>query len=106
MGDYATGGRALIDNLNRKTYYEDSNFRVYLEEINNQVVIHVVIYNFSKSIFKDVKRVWAEVLVKMYYLGYEEVFAYTKDNRIIKMIGGAKMVGDAKGYEVWKWELN
>lgn len=92
--------------INRKTYYVDDNFKVYLEEINEQIAIHVAIGNFSKAIFKDIKRVWAEILVKMYFLGYEEVFAYTKDNRIIKMIGGAKMIGQHQDYEVWKWELN
>lgn len=92
--------------MERKTYYEDENFRVYLEDINGQVAIHVAIYNISKSVFKQIKQKWAEVLVKMYYAGYEEVFAYTKDSRIVKMIGGAEMVGEAKGYEVWKWELN
>lgn len=92
--------------MQRETYYENNDFRVYLEEINGQVAIHVAIYNFSKAIFKDIKAIWAEVLIQMYYAGYEEVFAYTKDNRIVKMIGGATMVGEAKGYEVWKWELN
>lgn len=92
--------------MQRKTYHEEDNFKVYLEEINEQVAMHVAINTFSKAVLKDIKRVWAEILVKMYFLGYEEVFAYTKDNRIIKLIGGAKLVGQHQDYEVWKWELN
>lgn len=92
--------------MERRTYYEDNDFRVYLEEINDNVVIHVAIYNFSKAIFTRIKEVWAEVLIKMYFAGYEDLFAYTKDNRIIRMIGGAKMIGQRQDYEVWKWELN
>lgn len=89
----------------RKTYTENENFKVYLEEINDQVFIHVGIHNFSKAILKQIKEVWAEIMVKMFFLGYEEAFAYTKDNRIIKLIGGAKKVGQHQNYEVWKWEL-
>lgn len=92
--------------MQRKTYYEDDNFRVYLEEINGEVAIHVAIFTFSKSIFKQIRSVWAEVALKMYFLGYEKLFAYTKDNRIIKMIGGAKMLKEVEDYEVWEWELN
>lgn len=91
--------------MQRRTYYEEDNFKVYLEEINGQVAIHVAIYKFSKAILKDIKRVWAEVMVKMYLLGYEAAFAYTKDNRIVKLIGGAEKVGEHQNYEVWKWEL-
>lgn len=92
--------------MERKTYYQDENFRVYLEEIKEQVFIHVAITNFSKSILKDIKAVWAEIVLKMFFQGYEELFAYTKDNRIIKMVGGAKKIGQHQEYEVWKWELN
>jgi hypothetical protein len=115
MGDWPSGLRtsaseyaklqAEVD-YKRDTYYENENFRVWLEEIKDQVAVHVVIHKFSASILKDIKRVWAEVLVKMYFLGYEEVFTYTKDDRIVKLIGGATLVGEHQDYEVWKWELN
>lgn len=115
MGDWPSGLKTSASEYaklqqevgyKRDTYYENENFRVWLEEIKGQVAIHVVIHKSSKEIIKDIKRVWAEVIVKMYFLGYEEVFTYTKDNRIVKLIGGATMVGEGAGYEVWKWELN
>lgn len=92
--------------MERKTYYENEDFRIYLEEIQEQVFIHVVIKNFSKGILDDIKAVWAEILIKMYFLGYEYLFTYTKDNRIVNMIGNAQKVGTHKQYEVWRWELN
>jgi len=92
--------------FDRRTYYQNDNFKVYLEEIDEQVFIHVAIYEFSKSILKDIKRVWAEVVVKLFFEGYENLFAYTKDNRIIKLIGGAEKIGQHDNYEVWKWDLN
>lgn len=89
----------------RETYYQDDDIKVYLEEINTEVFMHVGIYNMSKSILRKIREKWGEIVIKMYYLGYEEVFAYTKDSRIIKMIGGAEKIGEYKGYEVYKWEL-
>lgn len=90
----------------RKTYYQNDDFKVYLENINDQVFIHVGIDKATKGVVSLIKQVFAEVVLKMYFLGYEELFAYTKDNRIVKMIGGAKYLDSHQGYEVWKWELN
>lgn len=92
--------------MRRETYYQDNDIKVYLEEIDNNVFIHVGIYNMSKSILRKIKEKWGEIVLKMYYLGYEEVFAYTKDNRIINLIGGAEKIGKEKDYEVYKWDLN
>lgn len=89
----------------RKTYYEDEDIKVYLENINDCVFIHVGIHNMSKSVLRKIKEKWGEVVLKMYALGYEELFAYTKDSRIINMIGGSEKLDQAKGYEVYKWDL-
>lgn len=92
-------------NFERKTYYEDEDFRVYLENINDQVFIHVAIFNAVKSSFNRIKEKWGEIVIKMYNLGYEELFAYTKDSRVVNMIGGAEKIGESQGYEVYKWDL-
>lgn len=91
--------------FDRVTYYQDEDIKVYLEEINEQVFVHVAIYNFSKSVLNKIKAKWGEVVQKMYINGYEELFAYTKDNRIVKMIGYPEKIGQHEEYEVWKWEL-
>lgn len=89
----------------RKTYYKDEDIHVYLEEIDEQVFLHVGIQNMSKSILKKIKEKWGEVVIRMYYAGYNEAYAYTKDNRIINLIGGADKIGEHKGYEVYRWAL-
>jgi hypothetical protein len=94
-----------MNNFERKTYYEDDDIRVYLENIDNNVFIHVGIFNMSKSILRKIKEKWGEVVIKMYFLGYEELFAYSKDKRIINMIGGAELIGQGGEYEVYKWDL-
>lgn len=93
-------------NYERATYYETEDYRVYVEMINDLPFVHVAIFNFSKKILEEIKEVWAQVVLDAYFEGYEYLFAYTEDNRIIKMIGGAEMIGAAEGREVWKWELS
>lgn len=96
----------MTTKFERKTYYQDDDFKVYLENIDEQVFLHVGITNATKEVIHRIKEVWAEIITKMYFLGYEHVFAYTKDNRIIKMIGGAQYLDNYEDYEVWKWDLN
>lgn len=90
----------------RKDYYKDDDFKVYLEEIDKQIFIHVAIDNFSRPILRRIQEKWGEVAIKVYENGYNELFAYTKDSRIIKMIGGAKKIGQHEKYEVWEWALD
>ena len=100
------GDRKVLRKLNRRTYKETDDFRIWLEDINDQLVVHVIIYNPSPSVLKQIKESWGELMIDCYFQGYEDVFTYTKDNRIIHYIGNAKMVGKHQDYEVWKWELN
>lgn len=95
--------------FHRKTYYEDDDFHVYLELIGEQLFVHVVIYKTSKEVIKRIKEKWEEVVVEAWFEGFEDLFTYTNDNRIINIIGNAEKLGDhhinGKDYEVFKWEL-
>lgn len=92
--------------LNRRVYEKTNDYQVWLEDINNQLFVHVAIYNPSKEVIKSIKEAWAHVLLDAWFDGYEEVFTYTKDNRIINIIGGAEKIGQHEEYEVWKWDLS
>lgn len=89
----------------RKTYYRDDDVHVYLENIDDQVFVHVGIDHATKETVDRIKEKWGEIVMKMYFLGYEELFAYTKDPRIVNMIGGAEKIGQHQDYEVYKWDL-
>lgn len=97
--------RAVLKQLNRRTYEETDDYKVWLEDINEQLFVHVAIYNPSKDVVQDIKEAWANIMLDAWFDGYEDVFTYTKDSRIIKMIGGAQKIGQHEDYEVWKWEL-
>lgn len=98
-------GIGLPEGFERKTYYQDEDFRVYLEYFSDQLFVHVHIHNFNRDVLKRIKEQWSLVMIDAFMEGFENVFAYTKDNRIIKMIGNAIYIETAGGYEVWKWEL-
>ena len=98
--------RAVLKQLNRRTYEETDDYKVWLEDINEQLFVHVAIYNPSKDVVQNIKEAWANIMLDAWFDGYEDVFTYTKDSRIVKMIGGAQKVGQHEDYEVWKWELN
>ena len=97
--------RAVLKQLNRRTYEETDDYKVWLEDINEQLFVHVAIYNPSKDVVQNIKEAWANIMLDAWFDGYEDVFTYTKDSRIVKMIGGAQKVGQHEDYEVWKWEL-
>lgn len=96
----------ILKSLNRRTYQETEDFRIWLEDISDQLFVHVEIYNATKGAVQQIKEGWAELLIDCYFQGYENLFCYTKDNRIVKMMGGAKKIGEHDGYEVWQWVLN
>lgn len=97
---------AMPKDFQRKTYFENDDFRVYLEYFSEQLFIHVAIFRATPSVFTEIKEKWAEVMIDAYFQGFEEVFAYSQDIRIIEMIGGAEKVGEHENYEVWKWVLS
>lgn len=98
--------RQTLKQLNRRTYEETDDYKVWMEDIGEQLFIHVAIYNVTKEVIGQVKEAWANIMLDAWFDGYEEVFTYTKDSRIINIIGGAHKIGEHEDYEVWKWELN
>lgn len=91
--------------MTKRVFYADDDFILILEELNEQAFVHVHLNEFSRKIFKKLLEQWKEVLMRFYLLGYEEIFTYTKDPRIVNMVGGAQKIDEHEGYEVYKWEL-
>lgn len=90
----------------KTVYYEDNDIKIVLEEIGEQMFIHVGIFNMTKEILNKIREKWGEVVISLYFEGYENLYTYTKDNRIVKLIGSPEYVDTADGIEVWKWDLS
>lgn len=89
----------------RRRYYIDENIEVILEEANGDVYVHVGLNTVNKDIVRKVRELWAEIVMKVYVAGYDALYTYTKDKRVVDLIGGADHVGDAEGFGVYKWDL-
>lgn len=90
----------------RTTWYEDEDYHMTYELIDNMVFVHVTFDRFSKKVLSDLKEKWLGFKLKLYSLGYEYVFTYTKDTRIVNLIGGGQQIGRWNNYKVIAWDLN
>ena len=95
---------------NVKTYYEDADYKVSLEELDDELFVHVQFFHVTRPILHSALKVWAEIKAKCYWLGYEHIYAYTKDERMTKFFPGSTVAGEytnhGVNYKVLSWELN
>lgn len=97
--------------LERKTWFKNKDYHMTYEETidpktkGEVVFVHVVFDNFSKRVLEDLREKWNDFKTKLYLLGYEFVFTYTKDMRIVKLIEGGKVIGQYENYKVVVWDL-
>lgn len=97
--------------MSRTTFYRTKDYTLSFENINGYLFVHIGVRNFSKAILTSMKKAWWEFSRYAYFEGYEEIFAYTCDPRIAKMVGGAVEIGQDDpdlvntGLRMFKWEL-
>lgn len=89
----------------RRSYYKDDDFEVVLEHADGRVFVHVGIDRATKGAIKRIQQKWGEVVFKVYRAGFTELYTYTDDPRIVRMIGGAELIGKTELHEVYKWDL-
>lgn len=93
----------------RRTYFENEDFDLSLEEKDGHLFVHLVFFNVTKKAVNRVKAVWEEVRAKCYWLGYEQINTYTKDLRVVKLFDNYELLGefdlDGEKYEVARWVL-
>lgn len=95
---------------NKQIYYEDEDCTVTLEEFEQEVFFHFSLNKANRNIIERMLMIFSEVKAKLYWLGYEAVYTYTKDKRMFKFFPGGEVLGTFKyngdKYEVGKWALN
>ena len=93
----------------KKTFYEDDRFKIYLEEVDGYLMVHLAAYEFSKSILQEIKGFWETIRESAYNAGYNEIYTYSKEPRMFHFFPGAEKLGDVEKdgvtYGVWKWAL-
>lgn len=96
--------------MSRSVFVADDDFILKWEKINDQLFVHIEVVNASKSMWERVKDAWLRFQAQAYFEGYEAIYTYTKDERVVKMIGGAHPLTDERlgaipGWRMFKWEL-
>lgn len=97
--------------MSRQVFYENDDFTLSLEEINEQAFVHIEIYRFSKSVLEDILEQWKQILMRFYLLGYDAIYTYTRDPRIVNLVGGSEEIGQDDpdlnnlGVRMYKWDL-
>ncbi len=93
----------------KKTFYEDDNYKISLEEVDGYLMIHVAIYEFSKAILKELKHHWAVIRERAYASGYDKIYTYSQEERMFKFFPNATKLGEVEKdgitYGVWQWDL-
>lgn len=96
--------------MSRKTFVNDPDFILQWEKINDQLFVHIEIVKASKAMWERVKAAWLQFQAQAYFEGYEDIYTYTRDERTVRMIGGAHPLTDQRldripGWRMFKWEL-
>lgn len=99
----------MISNYIKKVFYEDDRFKITLEEVDGYLMVHLAVYEFSKSILKEIKVLWKDIRDRSYMSGYDKIYTYTREPRMFKFFPEAEKLGEFEKsgltYEVWVWEL-
>ena len=93
-----------------KTIFEDDDCKVSLEELEGKLFVHVKLFRATRPVLDKLQEIWAAIRDKCYWLGYEAIYTYTKEPRMVKFFPGSEFLGgyDYKGekYGVYQWALN
>lgn len=93
-----------------KVIHKDEDCKITLEELDGKLFVHVGLFKFSRPVLEKLLIIWATIKAKCYYLGYEAIYTYTRDPRIVKFFPNGEELGDyeyqGQNYKVFQWVLN
>lgn len=93
------------------TLVETDNYIVRGEEKDGLVFLHCDVENFNKTVLKEMREVFKEILSSFYFGGYDEVFTYVEKDKakFSHTIKPAEVISSftnlGKEYEVLRWDL-
>lgn len=75
------------------TIYEDEDFRIQGELLDEHFFVHVETYNYSKSVKKKMDSVWEDIKEEVWMNGWDFVFSYNTNTKFAELFGGKKVEG-------------
>lgn len=94
--------------MSKAIYAEDDDLQLWVEVVNDCLFVHVHLHKFSPPVLNKLKVAWEHLQTASYFDGWEQIFTYTKDPRIVSLIGGAEEVVSKDlptGWRMFQWEL-
>ena len=100
----------LLAMSKREVFIADPSFTLKWEKLEGQLFVHIEVVEASASIISRIKEAWMSFMAQAYFEGYEDIFTYTRDPRIVNIVGGAielkdDRLNDAPGWRMYKWDL-
>lgn len=93
----------------KKVFYQDDDITVTLEEADGNLMAHLYASKVSIPIAKRILELWNVICERAYWQGYEEIYTYSNEPRMFKLVKGGEEVGEFNkngvNYKVWKWDL-
>lgn len=96
--------------MSKAIYAEDKDLQLWVEVLNECLFVHVNLRRFDKKVLEKLRVAWEHLQTAAYFDGWEAIYTYTKDPRIVNIIGEAVEVEVSSkvkeaGVRLFKWEL-
>lgn len=89
----------------KQVWHESEEYIIEWQHLNEHLFIHVQIFEFSKRILKEMRKHFEEIKEQAKSQGYEFLFSFTKDERVIRLAGPWVVSGEHEGFKIISWEL-
>lgn len=88
---------------------EDMSIRAEVDEFT-QVLLHMDVFNWNKSVARKAKRLSADTLEALHLEGFTTAYTITPNPKFVKLVCGGesmdKLEYEGTEYEVIAWELD
>lgn len=94
--------------MTKYTVHEDVNCLFQVELVDDWLLMHVEVKQWSVKIFKEMINIFADFENKMYKLGYSKLATVTPNPKFAKMFGGStvkQFTVQGQQVEAIVWEL-
>lgn len=85
--------------------YKTSDYEVALENYQGSLFIHVEVFKNSLGTIRELKGKFEELKSLLVEVGYENLWAYSKNNKFCKLFGATDKGSLDNGLNLYNWHL-
>ena len=91
--------------MSRVTIYEDEDFRVQGEVMEDLFYMHVDVSNYNRSVRKKMNSVWVDIQEEVWMNGWDHIFSYNTNSKFAKLFEWEEVAKVDGAGEVYAWAL-